>query len=240
MRRDAANSVVRHLAVVVFVFVVLTGDAVAQSPQSRGFGALSGRVSIVDDGDKVADDVSEAVLWIETDMPVAIPPETVIVNTAKKEFQPHVAVVPVGSYVEFPNSDPFDHNVFSLSDNALFDLGSFGRGESRGTTFSRPGIVRIFCNVHANMSGTIVVRDNPYFAQPLADGSFTIHGIPVGTYKLHVWHERARDTATLEVDVTADGLDGIAIELDARGYAFVQHLNKFGRPYSTARRGRRY
>jgi plastocyanin len=220
--------------------LLMVGESTAQSGRPQIRGSISGRVTVMDEGDKVAEDVSQAVLWIETDTAVTVRPDTVIVNTSKKEFRPHVAVVPVGSYVEFPNSDPFDHNVFSLSDNAMFDLGTFGRGESRGTTFDKPGIIRIFCNVHANMSGTIVVRDNPYFDQPLADGSFTIPEVPVGTYRLHVWHERARETATLEVDVPEGGISGLAIELDARGYVFVQHLNKFGRPYSNARRGRRY
>jgi plastocyanin len=197
-------------------------------------------VTVIDKGDKVAEDVSQAVIWLDTDAPVPMPADTITVNTSRKEFQPQIAVVPVGSYVEFPNSDPFDHNVFSLSENALFDLGSFGRGESRGTTFNRPGIIRTFCNVHASMSGTIVVRDNPYHAQPLADGTFTIAEVPVGTYTMHVWHERAKESVALEVDVSENGVGGLAIELDARGYVFVQHLNKFGRPYSTARRGRRY
>jgi plastocyanin len=230
----------RQLLPVAAVLAVTASGSAAQSSPPLSTGTISGRVTVIDNGDKSADDVSQAVLWLETDAPVIVRPETVTVNTSKKEFQPHVAVVPVGSHVEFPNSDPFDHNVFSLSDNAMFDLGTFGRGESRGTTFDRPGIIRIFCNVHANMSGTIVVRDNPYFAQPLADGSFSIPAVPVGTYTMRVWHERARETATLEVEVTRSGLSGLAIELDARGYVFVQHLNKFGRPYSTARRGRRY
>ena len=240
MPYQIAMSVSRPIGLAVCLAALLAGTAATQTARGRQTGAVTGRVTVIDKDEKFADDVGEAVVWIETATPLPMPAETVTVNTSKKEFQPHMVVVPVGSRVEFPNSDPFDHNVFSLSDNALFDLGSFGRGESRGTTFDRPGIVRIYCNVHANMSGTIVVRDNPYFSQPLADGSFDILGVPVGTHTLHVWHERARETVTLDVDVTNAGVSGLNIELDARGYVFVQHLNKFGRPYSTARRGRRY
>ncbi len=240
MPYQIAKSVSRDLLCVFAVVALFAAPADGQRRSRQTVGAINGRVTVLDKGNKVADDVSDAVIWLETEEPVPVQAETVTVNTAKKEFQPHVVVVPVGSYVEFPNSDAFDHNVFSLSDNAFFDLGTFGRGETRATSFDRPGIIRVYCNVHANMSGTIVVRDNPYFAQPLADGSFTIVGVPAGTYTLHAWHERSRETVTREVEVGAGGLDDVTIELDARTYEFVQHLNKFGRPYSTARRGRRY
>ncbi len=235
-----AMPVSRPFAMGGLLVAVLLGTASAQSAQQQRTRTIAGHITVLDKGDRLAEDVSEAVVWIATNTPVPVPAETVTVNTSKKTFQPHMVVVPVGSRVEFPNSDAFDHNVFSLSDNSLFDLGSFGRGESRGTFFSRPGIIRVYCNVHPNMSSTIVVRDNPYYAQPLADGSFSIADIPAGTYTLHVWHERAKESVSLEVDISDDGISELAIELDAREWVFVQHLNKFGRPYSTARRGRRY
>jgi len=232
-----AKPMSRPIPMVVLLVAVLVCTASAQQQRTR---TIAGHITVLDKGDKLAEDVSEAVVWIATNTPVPVPAETVTVNTSKKAFQPHMVVVPVGSRVEFPNSDAFDHNVFSLSDNSLFDLGSFGRGESRGTLFTRPGIIRVYCNVHPNMSSTIVVRDNPYYAQPLADGSFIIADIPAGTYTLHAWHERAKESVSLEVDISDDGVSELAIELDAREWVFVQHLNKFGRPYSTARRGRRY
>lgn len=217
-----------------------TASLQSQSRRDSGTGVVSGRVAVLERGNRQADDVSNAVVWLETASPVPMAPETVLVNTSRKQFQPHLVVVPVGSRVEFPNSDAFDHNVFSLSDQALFDLGAFGRGESRGTVFERAGIVRVFCNVHPNMSSVIMVRDNPYFAQPLADGSFAIPDVPVGSYTLRVWHERAGDSISRDVVVAVGMNEDLVLELDARQYEFVQHLNKFGRPYSTARRGRRY
>ena len=240
MFRSTTKSVTYRLAVGMFLIPLLQGEAVAQAGQNPRLGTITGRVTVLDKGDKQADDVSQTVVWIETVVPVAMPVETVTVNTSKKEFQPHLVVLPVGSSVTFPNTDAFDHNVFSLTDNALFDLGSFGRGEARGTTFTRPGIVRIYCNVHPNMSSVVVVRDNPYYALPSADGSFTISDVPVGTYVLHAWHERANNPVSQQVEVTGNVSGELALQLDAREYEFVQHLNKFGRPYSMARRGRRY
>lgn len=154
-----------------------------------------------------------------------------------KEFQPRVAVVPVGSLIRFPNRDPFNHNVFSLSAEGPFDLGLYGRGSAKDAKLVRAGIVRVYCNVHARMSAFAVVRDNPYFAQPAGDGTFVIDNVPPGTYVLHAWHERAVEYAQ-EIEVIAEGVTGLVIELDASGYQYVQHKNKYGRSYS--RRGRRY
>jgi len=146
--------------------------------------------------------------------------------------------VTAGSTVEFPNSDPFDHNVFSLSQEGLFDLGLYGRGMAKSTGFTRPGIIRVYCNVHAQMSAFVVVRDSPFYAQPGGDGSFSIGPVPPGSYTLRAWHERASELPPQTVQVGASGLSRLELQLDARGYKFVQHLNKFGQPYPT--RGRRY
>ena len=114
-------------------------------------------------------------------------------------------VVPVGSTVSFPNHDPFNHNVFSLSEENPFDLGLYGRDEVRSVRFARPGLVRVYCNVHAQMSALVVVRDNPWYAQPASDGSFTLGPVPPGSYALHAWHERAPEL-TRPLEVTADGV----------------------------------
>jgi hypothetical protein len=159
------------------------------------------------------------------------------ISTAEKQFSPHVLVVPVGSTVTFPNHDPFNHNVFSLSEESPFDLGLYNRGETRSVRFERPGVVRIYCNVHAQMSALVVVRDNPYYAQPSGDGTFSIPAVPPGRHAVHAWHERAPELSR-DVVVPAGGIGDLALELDARGYKFKPHLNKFGRPYP--QQGRRY
>src|SRR5690242_11557759 len=115
-------------------------------------GAVSGRVSIAEKGNKSGSDVGQAVVWLEGANPQPAPAKPVSIITEGKEFRPRVAVVTAGSTVTFPNNDPFNHNVFSLSDEAPFDLGLYGRGQSKSTRFSRPGVIRVYCNVHATMA----------------------------------------------------------------------------------------
>ena len=199
---------------------------------------LTGQLTLLEKGDKQAKDVGQAVIWLATKTAVSPPaPVRAEINTADKEFSPHVLVLSAGSTVTFPNHDPFNHNVFSLSEENPFDLGLYGRGETKAVRFRRPGIVRIYCNVHPQMSALVVVRDNPYYSQPSSDGSFTIEAVPPGRYVLHAWHERAAEmNRELVVPVQASG--SLDLQLDARGYKFKPHLNKFGRPYP--QQGRRY
>lgn len=200
--------------------------------------AVSGKIVVLDKGNKPSTDVGRAVVWLEAAVAAPVAPTTAQIVTSDKEFKPRVVVVPIGSTVAFPNSDGFDHNVFSLSQEGPFDLGLYGRGTAKSTQFPRPGIIRVYCNVHAQMSAFVVVRDSPWYAQPSGDGSFTIGPVPPGDYTLRAWHERAAELPPQPVKVPASGLAGLDLQLDARGYKFVQHLNKFGQPYPT--RGRRY
>ena len=197
---------------------------------------VRGRLTLLEKGNRPGDDVGMAVVWLEGGGGRPAPVQAEI-STAEKAFSPHVLVLPVGSTIAFPNHDPFNHNVFSLSEEQPFDLGLYGRGEARSIKLERAGIIRVFCNVHAQMSALLVVRDGPYFAQPSGDGSFLLPGVPPGHYILHAWHERAPEV-TRPLDVPAAGLTDVAIELDARGYRFKPHLNKYGQPYP--QQGRRY
>ena len=112
-----------------------------------------------------------------------------------RTFTPHLLVIPVGSVVQFPNADPFFHNVFSLSTAAGpngFDLGRYPKGESRTVTFERPGTVQVFCHIHSDMSASVLVLQNPYFAQPADDHRYVIDDVPEGDYTIVGWHERAK------------------------------------------------
>jgi len=107
-----------------------------------------------------------------------------------EQFVPHVVAVTTGSSVAFPNDDPFFHNVFSLSRGATFDLGRFPPGSSRARVFSRPGLVKVFCHIHSQMSAVVRVFDHPWFTIPDDQGTFTIDGVPPGQHTLVAWHER--------------------------------------------------
>ena len=117
-----------------------------------------------------------------------------------QSFVPHVLAITVGTTVDFPNSDPYFHNVFSLSKTRSFDLGSYARGRSKSVRFDRPGVVQVFCDIHSHMSAYILVFAHRYFAVTDAAGRYEIARVPPGTYTLNVWHEGdVRETRSIVV-----------------------------------------
>lgn len=108
-----------------------------------------------------------------------------------KQFEPHLLVVPVGAVVRFPNKDVIFHSVFSMFNNKRFDLGLYEAGTDKAVTFSKPGISYIFCNIHAQMSATVITLETPYFAISNEKGDFVIPGVPAGEYVLNIWAEGA-------------------------------------------------
>ena len=116
-------------------------------------------------------------------------------------FVPHVLVITKGSTVDFPNDDPFFHNVFSLSSASAFNLGRYPRGQSRQEKFSKAGLVKVFCDIHSHMSASILVLDHPYFTIPGTDGNYEIKNVPPGQYTIVGWHERVGErSAIVRVD----------------------------------------
>lgn len=196
---------------------------------------LRGKVTIKDKGGKLAPDVADAVVWLE-DVRGAKPAQVEIV-TKNKVMIPSVVAVAPGSSVAFPNLDPFNHNVFSLSEEASFDLGLYGRGVSRSASFQKPGIIRVYCNVHPQMWAAVLVVDTPFLARPGSDGAFSLSNVPPGRYTLVAWHERG-GRQSQAVTVAAGQPVDVSVVLDATGFKSRGHLNKFGKPYPTD--GRRY
>ncbi len=103
-------------------------------------------------------------------------------------FVPAVLVVPPGATIDFGNSDPFFHNVFSYSQTKRFDLGRYPAGQTKSVTFEEVGIVKVYCEVHDFMRAVVLVLDSPYHSRVSEDGSFTIRGVPPGTYDMVAWH----------------------------------------------------
>lgn len=152
------------------------------------------------------------------------------IASKSKRFDPHIAVVPEGGTVQFPNLDGIYHNVFSLSENARFDLGLYRNGASRAMTFENPGLVRIYCNIHPQMAAVLVVIDGAIWAQAAANGTAVLANVPAGRATVRAWDEKGGDF-TAAVDVPESGAVPLAISLDGSQWRETGHKNKYGKDY---------
>ena len=148
-------------------------------------------------------DTRRAVVYLETAPAAALSARDTgraRMDQRNETFFPHVLAVDVGSVVDFPNSDSTYHNVFSLSKAKRFDLGRYARGKSKAVRFERPGVVRVFCDIHSHMSAFVLVFSHPFYAMTDGDGRYRIEGIPPGTYTVAAWYEgEARETRTVSI-----------------------------------------
>jgi hypothetical protein len=183
--------------------------------------------------------IPPAVLWLkplqQTPAPVFAPHGSYTLLQKNRMFTPHLLVIPVGSVVQFPNADPFFHNVFSLFDGKRFDLGLYEAGSSKVVTFSREGISYIFCNIHPEMSAVVLALTTPLYAIADSGGTFHLHDVAPGDYELHVWIEGAQEAAlekyTRRVHLEPNAGDLGQLDLPAMSQRREDHTNKFGLPY---------
>jgi plastocyanin len=198
---------------------------------TAGAGTIAGRVALKEKGGKPGNP-ADVVLYLEgvKTRPTAV---TATVIMKGKQFLPRVTVVPVGSTVTFPNQDPIFHNAFSVSGDNRFDLDLYKRPKAGSFTFKHPGLVRVYCNIHPQMSAVVLVVDSAFHTRPAADGTFLIPDVPPGQYALRAWHERGGEAA-FEVTVPRAGEVVASLALDASTYKRVRHKNKYGKDYQTS------
>ena len=152
-----------------------------------------------------------------------------------KTFIPHILVIPAGSLVEFPNRDPFFHNVFSLFEGKRFDLGLYEAGSTRMVRFDRPGISYIFCNIHPEMNAVIITMATKLFAISNSDGQVTLPSVPFGRYKLHTWSQgmgaESKQPPARNITITESAASLGVIRVPPATGQGMAHTNKYGREY---------
>jgi plastocyanin len=205
---------------------------------------VTGRVELLDAStDARVENDSGAVVWLTQMSGTQAAAAAILVHQPdrrlrlaqhNKSFEPNLLIVPVGSVVEFPNQDPFFHNVFSLFEGKRFDLGLYEAGTTRNVLFDRPGISYIFCNIHPEMSAVVITLGTPYYGVSDQHGEIGIPGVPPGRYGLHVWHQsssaEALDNLTREVAVSQN-LSSLGVIRVTVSILPQTHKNKYGRDY---------
>ena len=189
----------------------LTLAGTAQSPSRPARGAIRGRVELTNP--PTLPERRPSVSGLSMPAPAQVPPAALqmrpvvylesaprgavepsepghaVMDQRNETFVPHVLAITTGTTVDFPNSDRIYHNVFSLSKTRPFDLGRYPTGHSKQVRFDRPGIVRVFCEIHSHMNAFILVFSHPFFALADADGRYRIENVPPGSYGLVAWSE---------------------------------------------------
>jgi plastocyanin len=218
-------SVRAHLALIV----VLGALASAQ------VAAVHGTVNVLHPSKSEAGN-ADAVVWLSstTGKDVAAPGPTARLLQKDKRFAPHMLAVTAGTAIEFPNQDPFFHDVFSIYHGKPFDLGLYESGAVRKVRFTQPGVSYIFCNIHPDMSAVVIALSTPHFAVSARDGSFRIADVPPGRYRLTVWYEMASESELsalvreVEIGPGDSRLGTLTIHASS---APRDHLNKYGEAY---------
>jgi len=184
---------------------------------------------------------ANVVVWLSPLKPGTVTPMMPARQTSyrlvqkNKMFTPHLLVVPMGSQVEFPNQDPFFHNVFSLFNGRRFDLGLYESGTSRSVRFDREGVSYIFCNIHPEMGAVVLALNTPYYGVSGGSGTVVLHNVPPGSYRLSIWSENGQpanpDLSERIVQVSTEAVHLGDLALQTKTDPLVNHKNIFGEDY---------
>lgn len=199
--------------------------------------SISGNLSLSSGGKALRPtEAVHAVVYFRprTPVPLQVPVEPYVMDTQRKQFTPRALPIIAGSEVRFPNSDPILHNAFSSSPGQEFDVGLYGEGPGETVRFAKPGLIRVYCNVHHSMQAHILVLDTPWFTTPDGNGRFVLNDLPEGEGEFYVWHERA---TLVRRPVVVAGELRIDVPLNLSRRRVPAHLNKFGKPYRRAGSG---
>lgn len=201
---------------------------------------LKGKVQLTRNG-RHLNDASKVVVWLTplgTTPTPPVPPQQAsqIPQLVQKDksFQPSLLVIPAGGQVEFPNRDPFFHNVFSLFDGKRFDLGLYESGTTQFVKFDKPGISFIFCNIHAQMSAVVIALNTPYYAISNLRGEIGISNVVPGRYRMRIFHPSVSADAlrAAEREITVNPGDTfLGVFSLPESNLEVAHKNKYGRDY---------
>jgi plastocyanin len=223
--------------------MALTGVFLAADSASGQQIPVTARVQLVSKGQSksaAAGGDADVVVWLKAlDAPardVEPAPKRQRLVQSHKTFEPHLLVVQVGSVVDFPNRDPFFHNVFSLFEGKRFDLGLYEAGATNSVRFDRVGVSFLFCNIHPEMSAVVVSVDTPYFGVSDASGKVNMANVPDGRYEVHYWSERGLPESLKQLTrtVTIAGSDrNLALAQIVENPSFsTAHKNKYGQDYT--------
>jgi plastocyanin len=228
------------LALLWLTFLTVADSARLTNTADQATTGVNGEVELSQTGSGRIADASQIVVWL---VPTGVV-QRVSTTTQKthyrlvqhnKRFEPNLLVVPVGSIVDFPNADPWFHNVFSLYRGKRFDLGLYQAGAQRSVKFDRIGPSYLFCNIHPGMTGVVLAVESSFFTISDKTGHYSIAAVPAGNYTIHVWYENA----------TPESLKGLqkaaVIEGESRTLPMISipvskqqqksHKNKYGQDY---------
>jgi len=236
---------VGHKLVIALAIAATTSCVFARpaSDASQAGVTVSGTAGLIAAAPEAsAKDPSKIVVWlspIDAMRPVSVTKERAHYRLVQhhKRFEPGLLVVPVGSVVDFPNEDPWFHNVFSLYRGKRFDLGLYQAGSQRSVKFDRIGPSYLFCNIHPEMTGVVLAIDSDLFSVSDKNGRYSISGVAPGRYVLHVWHENATPESLQalqrQVNIQNDNQTLPAILVKATKQAPANHKNKYGQDYDS-------